>query len=114
MALKRINRISGNVALIILSAITFLFLHSELGLFACEHDSHDAHDFCRIVQNTTDDDENHQSHELSKLVVDQSIFPITIFESFEIAENYVQLYDERSAIPIKSFKVYLRNETLLI
>jgi hypothetical protein len=114
LTLKRINRISGKIALIVLSAITFLFLHSELGLFACEHDSHDAHDFCRIVQNTTDDDDNHQSHELSKLIVDPSIFPIIIYESIDIIPNYIAVYQDRSAIPIYTFKVFLKNETLLI
>ncbi|MEI6091126.1 MAG: hypothetical protein WCR42_11785 [bacterium] len=112
--LKKINRISGNVALIVLSAITFLFLHSELGLFACAHQSHDAHDFCHIVQNTTDDDENHQSHELSKIIVDQSIFPIIEFESQEIVENYILLYADESTIPIYTYNVYIRNESFLI
>jgi ferredoxin-fold anticodon binding domain-containing protein len=112
--LNKINRFSVYIALIVFSAISFLFLHSELGLFECEHDTHEAHDFCRIVQNTTDDDDTLHSYDLAKIIIDLSIIPFPIYQSDELIENHISGFTEQSVSTNLSFKVYLKNKTLLI
>lgn len=39
------------VALTLLGAIAFTFLHSELGFLNFDGDNHGAHDYCEIVKN---------------------------------------------------------------
>jgi len=46
--MKRVKHIIG---FLILSAIGFLFLHSELDFFTPQKHSHATHDFCDIVNN---------------------------------------------------------------
>lgn len=39
------------IALTLLGAIVFTFLHSELGFLDYDGDNHGAHDYCEIVEN---------------------------------------------------------------
>ena len=50
--LKRARKICVKlIALTLLGAIVFTFLHSELGFLDYDGDNHGAHDYCEIVEN---------------------------------------------------------------
>ena len=100
MTVKYIKLSSNIVSLLLLSVITFLFLHSELGLFDCHHHNHSTHDFCRIVQNTVDD-EYVNTNKSIRINFALPILKINIFQQFSLFSNLFVNFSEYSNIPLK-------------
>ncbi len=110
-----VNRISGIVALILFSAMFFLFIHSELDIFDCHnHHDHLSHDFCLLVQNTTDADDDFQSLKICNLLNDHLVCISTTLDLFSVVSSTSIFKPDKSTIPISKFKSYLTNEILRI
>ena len=115
VAIQLINRISGVIALILFSAMFFLFIHSELDIFDCHNNhNHLSHDFCLLVQNTTDADDDIQSSKICNLLNDHSVCIPATFDTFQIIPPTTNLKTDKSTIPISKFKSSLTSEILRI
>lgn len=107
------NKISKGTVIIIFTAITFTFLHSELGLLDFDGHNHGVHDYCEIVKNTN----THSKilrEELPKLELHKGIC-IHCFE--EIEAQATQIRFERTdhhRVVKQSTEAYLFNKSFLI
>jgi hypothetical protein len=101
------------ILLFLLGNGALLFFHSELGLFNCENDNHNAHDYCEIIKITN-------TH--NNILKD-------IQPSFEVAKTHFLQYaieadtqillaclcrSEEHIIYKQSIKTYLFNQSFLI
>lgn len=111
--MHRINRILITIAVIILTAITFTFLHSEIGLFGFDGTCHSTNDYCEIIKNTNNNSKTLKD-ELPKLELNKSLCLHCITETETQA---VQVYFGNTVqhqIVKHSTKAYLFNRTFLI
>lgn len=115
MVIQIVNRISSIIALVLFTAMFFLFIHSELDIFDChgEH-NHLSHDFCLLVQNTTNTDGDVQSLSIGNLISEHSVCVLSTFVLFPIIPPIKIIKPDKSTIPISKFKSYLTNEILRI
>ena len=101
------------IAVIILTAIMFTFLHSELGLLDFDGHNHGTHDYCEIAKNTNSHS-NTLRVELPKLDLNKDI----CFHCFEKVETQaVQTSFEITGHHLKAkpfTDLYLFNRTFLI
>ncbi len=109
----KINRISKGIAVIILAAIVFAFIHSEVGLFDFDSNNHGAHDYCEIVKNTN----THSKilrEDLPKLELNKDIC-IHCFEKIEVQVTRTCFERTDQNIIVKhTTELYLFNRAFLI
>lgn len=113
MLIHRKNKTSKEIVIIILTAITFTFLHSEIGLFGFDGTCHSTNDYCEIIKNTNSNSKTLKD-ELPKLELNKSLCLHCINEP---ETQVVQVYFERTdhhLIVKQSTKAYLFNRTFLI
>ena len=109
------NRISGIIAIILFSAMFFLFIHSEFDIFDCHNDHHHlSHDFCLLVQNTTDPDDDVQTLKLYNILNEHAICLPTTFDLLPSTPTIIPIIPDKSTIPISKYKLSLTNEILRI
>ncbi|MDP2303887.1 MAG: hypothetical protein Q8N03_15845 [Ignavibacteria bacterium] len=101
------------IALTLLIAIVFSFLHSELGFLDFDGDNHGTHDYCEIVKNTN----THSKiirEELPKLELNKDIC-IHCFSKIEAKETQTSFVRADHHLKVKpSTDLYLFNNTFLI
>lgn len=115
MAIQITNRISGIMAIILFSAMFFLFIHSEFDIFDCHNDHHHlSHDFCLLVQNTTDADDDVQTLKLYNILNEHVVCLATNLDLLPITPEIIPLKPDKSTIPISKYKSSLTNEILRI
>lgn len=113
MFTNKTNKITKNIAVIIIAVIAFIFLHSEFGLFDFDDNNHSTHDYCEIVKNTTAHSKIFQQ-KLLKFEFNDAI----CFHCFEKNEkqtvqiNFEIVNQKLGANP--STDLYLLNRTFLI
>ena len=113
MSNYKTNKITKNIAVIILSVIVFVFLHSEFGLFDFDGNNHSKHDYCEIIKNTS----NHTKtlrDELSNLRVEK-VFCVPVYDDIEsrISQNCFKIIDFHKTLE-QNEEIYLLNRSLLI
>ena len=113
MLIHRKNKTSKEIVIIILTAITFTFLHSEIGLFGYDGTCHSTYDYCEIIKNTNSNSKSLKD-ELDKLEPNKSLCLHCINETeTQMVQVYFESTDHRLIIK-QSTEVYLFNRTFLI
>ena len=99
MVIQITNRISGIIAVILFSAMFFLFIHSEFDIFDCHNDQHHlSHDFCLLVQNTTDADDDVQTLKLYNILNEHAICLPTTINSLPFTPIIIHFKPDKSTI----------------
>lgn len=112
------NEISKNnyiriTTFLLLGFFGFLFLHSELSIFDCDIDNHDAHDFCILVKSIGNDAKSLKD-ELPKPDFFKIIYSY-VFDNSELNNSKIHFNLSNSFIISKqSTKYYLINHSFLI
>jgi len=108
------NTTRSLTALIILGAFIFSFMHSELGLFNFDDGNHETHDYCLIVDGTT--------NQISKISNTQQLKPslekIACLHCFNELPGTSSILSFRIKkdflIPKDKVDLFLRNSSFLI
>lgn len=101
------------VALILLTIMTFAFLHSEVGLFDFDDSNHGSHDYCELIKDVNAHS-NIQQQKLPRIEFNDAI----CFHCFE--KNETQTVQTSFEIENQNLKanpstdLYLFNRTFLI
>jgi hypothetical protein len=112
--LLKIHKLNIILALILLSAITLLFLHSELGFLACHNDSHSEHDYSLLVRSTTVVSDVHQNFESVSVSFNNIFLHVCLFDSLNLLANNICLNNEKPINLKIPPKTYLKTKILLI
>ena len=98
------------LSFLILFALGFLFLHSELDLFSPEHHIHNAHDFCDIVDNAKTENLN-----IAKLKISIINIPIVFLDlPIDLSYGYFSSKTINTNKPNPYSDINILNSSLLI
>lgn len=113
MSNYKTNKITKNIAVIILSVIVFVFIHSEFGLFDFDGNNHSKHDYCEIIKYTSSHTKTLRD-ELPKLGVEKD-FCVPVYDDIEsrITQNYFKIIDFHRTLA-RTTEIHLLNRSLLI
>lgn len=102
------------IASIILFVLVFSFAHSELEQFSSFCNSHESHDYCRIVEKATNQTSRTITVNSVKISCDEDICPHCFNEYFpSLNNNSLNRYITFCGIP-ENTEIYLKNNSILI
>ena len=98
------------LSFLILFALGFLFLHSELDLFSPEHHIHNSHDFCEIVDNAKT-----ENISIANLKISSINIPIVFLDlPIDLSYGYFSSKIINSNKPNQYSDINILNSSLLI
>ncbi len=98
------------LSVLILFAIGFLFLHSELDLFSPEHHIHSSHDFCDIVESAKPENPNVEKFKVNTFDVQVVLMQIPS----ELSRDFNAIHIFNSNKPVTDVDIRILHSTFLI
>lgn len=98
------------LSVLILFAIGFLFLHSELDLFSPDHHYHGSHDFCDIVESAKPENPNIETFKLN--TIDVQVVFMQVPEVLIRDYNSLQIFNSHK--PFTDTDINILHSTFLI
>jgi hypothetical protein len=108
-----LNKKTGLPAILLLLAISFSFLHCELGILTVKSDNHETHDYCQLVNAVNPPNINTTKVlPLAPVVCDYYFIPAIsdILLSAKFENIYYLIYQS----PPQKEKLFIQNNILLI
>lgn len=113
MKIYILNKKTSILALLLLLAITFSFIHCELGILSVKCDNHETHDYCQLVNAVNPSNINiTKVLQPSPVLNGYYLLPSTNNEILSGTDENIYYLIYQS--PPQKFKLYIQNNILLI